>query len=159
MVEAAYLNAMLMIILIGAAYFAYVIGSSNLSEGLCSIVTSLNVPPVLVIIAIMVFQLILGCFIDGITILMLTLPIFLPVVLALGYDPLWFGILFVTNGEIGLITPPMGINLFLVRNAFNIKTIDLLKGLLPFIGVLVVFLALMVAFPQLSLWLPGMMRG
>ena len=90
---------------------------------------------------------------------MLTIPIFVPVVLALGYNPLWFGILYVTNMEIALITPPMGINLFLVRNTFDIKSGELLKGILPFMVVLLVFLAVMVAFPQLSLWLPNMMIG
>ena len=101
--------------------------------------------------------LILGCFIEGITIMMLTVPLFVPMVLAMGYDPLWFGVLYVTNMEIALITPPMGINLFLVRNTFDIQTNELLKGILPFLVVLILFLLLMVAFPQLSLWLPNMM--
>jgi len=89
--------------------------------------------------------------------MMLTIPIFVPMVMALGYNPLWFGILYVTNMEIALITPPMGINLFLVRNTFNIQTMELLKGILPFMIVLILFLAVMVAFPQLSIWLPNMM--
>jgi TRAP-type C4-dicarboxylate transport system permease large subunit len=105
----------------------------------------------------MVVLLLLGCFIEGITIMMLTIPIFVPLVLSLDYDPLWFGILYVTNMEIALITPPMGINLFMVRNTFNIQTVELLKGILPFLGVLILFLVIMVAFPQLSLWLPAMM--
>jgi len=128
-----------------------------MAENLATLVTSLNLPPTLIIICIMVVLLILGCFIEGITIMMLTIPIFVPMVLALGYDPLWFGILYVTNMEIALITPPMGINLFLVRNTFDIETGELLRGILPFLGVLILFLALMVAFPDLSLWLPGMM--
>ena len=105
----------------------------------------------------MFILLILGCFIEGITIMMLTIPIFVPLVLSMGYDPLWFGILYVINMEIALITPPMGINLFMVRNTFDIQTGELLKGILPFLGVLILFLILMVIFPQLSLWLPGMM--
>ena len=83
----------------------------------------------------------------------------LPIILDLGFDPLWFGILFVVNMEIALITPPMGINFFLVRNNFNIGSVELLKGVSPFLIVLVLFLAIMVVFPQLSLWLPGMMIG
>ena len=67
------------------------------------------------------------------------------------------GILYVTNMEIALITPPMGINLFMVRNTFDIKSSELLRGVLPFLVVLIFFLALMMAFPRLSLWLPGMM--
>lgn len=159
MIETALINAMILIILVGASYFAYVVGSSALAENLAGIVTSSAIPPILVIASIMLTLLILGCFIDGITIMMLTIPIFVPVVLALGYNPLWFGILYVTNMEIALITPPMGINLFLVRNTFDIKSGELLKGILPFMVVLLVFLAVMVAFPQLSLWLPSMMIG
>ncbi len=157
MIETALINAMILIILVGTQFFAYVVGSSAMAENLATLVTSLNLPPTLIIICIMVVLLILGCFIEGITIMMLTIPIFVPMVLALGYDPLWFGILYVTNMEIALITPPMGINLFLVRNTFDIETGELLRGILPFLGVLILFLALMVAFPDLSLWLPGMM--
>jgi len=132
-------------------------GSSALAESLASLVQSIGISPTLVIVCIMVVLLILGCFIEGITIMMLTIPIFVPMVMALGYNPLWFGILYVTNMEIALITPPMGINLFLVRNTFNIQTMELLKGILPFMIVLILFLAVMVAFPQLSIWLPNMM--
>jgi len=132
-------------------------GSSALAESLASLVQSIGISPTLVIVCIMVVLLILGCFIEGITIMILTIPIFVPMVMALGYNPLWFGILYVTNMEIALITPPMGINLFLVRNTFNIQTMELLKGILPFMIVLILFLAVMVAFPQLSIWLPNMM--
>ena len=90
---------------------------------------------------------------------MLTIPIFLPLITALGFDPLWFGILYVTNMEIGLITPPMGINLFLVRNTFDVPTGSLIKGIAPFMGVLVIFLIVMIIFPNLALWLPQLMVG
>ncbi|HJX12614.1 MAG: hypothetical protein A2W25_15680 [candidate division Zixibacteria bacterium RBG_16_53_22] len=157
MIETALINAMILIILVGATYFAYVVGSSDLARDLTGFVTALPISPIFVIVSIMVVLLILGCFIDGITIMMLTIPLFVPVVQAMGYDLLWFGVLFVTNMEIALITPPMGINLFMVRNTFNIGTGELLRGILPFMVVLILFLAVMVAFPQLSLWLPGMM--
>jgi C4-dicarboxylate transporter DctM subunit len=159
MLETAIINAMILIILVGATFFSYVVGSSALAERLSTIVTSLGVSPIFVVISIMVVLLILGCFIEGITIMMLTIPIFVPMVLALGYNPLWFGIRYVTNMEIALITPPMGINLFLVRNTFNIGSGELLRGILPFLFVLILFLAVMVAFPELSIWLPSMMVG
>jgi TRAP-type C4-dicarboxylate transport system permease large subunit len=107
----------------------------------------------------MVFLLFWGCFIDGITIMFLTVPIFVPMMTALGFDPLWFGVLFVVNMEIALITPPMGINFFLVRNTFHISSVELIKGVWPFLIVLIIFLAIMVAFPQIKLWMPGMMMG
>ena len=159
MLETAIINAMILIILVGASFFAYVVGSSALAESLATLVKSLEISPILVIVCIMVVLLILGCFIEGITIMMLTIPIFVPMVMALGYNPLWFGILYVTNMEIALITPPMGINLFLVRNTFNIQSMELLRGIAPFMIVLILFLAVMVAVPQLSTWLPGMMIG
>ena len=157
MIEAALINAMLMFIFVGAQFFSYVIGTSSLAENMTSFVVNANLPPYLVIGMIMILLLILGCFIEGITLLMLTIPIFLPLVMALGFDPLWFGILYVTNMEMGLITPPMGINLFLARNTFNVPTGELLKGIAPFFVMLLLFLVIIAAFPQLSLWLPSLM--
>ena len=157
--QTAVLNATIMIILVGSSFFTYVFGSSSVAQKLSMVIASLNMPPLAVIVAIMVFLLFLGCFIDGITIMMLTVPIFIPIITELGFDPLWFGVLFVINMEIALITPPMGINFFLVRNNFSISSIDLMKGVWPFLIMLVLFLAITVAFPQLSLWLPGLMIG
>jgi len=77
----------------------------------------------------------------------------------MGFDPLWIGIWYVVNMEIGLITPPMGINLFLTSSLFNVPNTDLMKAVLPFLAVCIVFLALIVAVPQLSLWLPDIMLG
>jgi C4-dicarboxylate transporter, DctM subunit len=159
LLETALINGMLMFIFVGAQFFSYVIGSSSLAENVTSIVTQSNLSPYLVIVAIMFLLLFLGCFIEGITIMMLTIPIFIPLIKALGFDPLWFGVLFVVNMEMGLITPPMGINLFLVRNTFDVPTGALIKGILPFMGVLVFFLIIMVIFPELALWLPELMVG
>ncbi len=159
MTEAVLINAMIMIILVGASFFSYVVGSSRLAENLVNIVTSSALPPLLVIVGINILLIILGCFFEPITILMLTLPIILPVIVGLGFDLIWFGVLFVVNTQIGLITPPMGIDLFITRNTFNIQTGELLRGVLPFLIVLFIFLFILVAFPQLSLWLPNMMKG
>jgi len=158
-VQTAILNSTIMIILVGSSFFTYVFGSSSVAQKLSVIIASMNLPPMAVIVAIMVFLLFLGCIIDGITIMMLTVPIFIPIITGLGFDPLWFGILFVINMEIALITPPMGINFFLVRNTFDISSMDLIKGVWPFLIMLILFLAVTVAFPQLSLWLPGLMIG
>jgi C4-dicarboxylate transporter DctM subunit len=112
-----------------------------------------------VVVMINVIILILGCFIDPITITLLTVPIFLPVVKSLGYDPIWFGVMFCINTQIGLITPPMGTDLFAVKTIFKIPTNEILRGVAPFLVCLVVFLAVIVAFPQISLWLPNAMIG
>jgi C4-dicarboxylate transporter DctM subunit len=111
-----------------------------------------------IVIAIMILYFIMGCLFDAITITILTIPIFAPLLTTLGFDLVWFGILYVVNTEIGLITPPMGINLFFVRNVFNVKTGDLLKGATPFLITLVIFLMVVLFVPQLSLLLPSMMK-
>ena len=113
----------------------------------------------MVVVAICVLYLILGCLLDSITITILTIPIFAPLLTSLGVDLVWFGVLYVVTLEIGLITPPMGVNLFFMRNTFNIKTADLLKGSLPFLVALFIFLLLVLFIPQLSLWLPKLMAG
>jgi C4-dicarboxylate transporter DctM subunit len=157
--ETAIMNGMILFMMVGAWLFSYVIGTSGAVKSITSFVTTSELSPWLVIIAINIMLLILGCFIDAITIMLLTVPIFVPVIEALGFNPIWFGVLYVVNMQIGLITPPMGLELFLMRTAFNIPLDKLLKGVLPFLVVLFIFLAILIAFPQISLWLPGMMKG
>ena len=111
----------------------------------------------MIIIAINVILLFLGCILEPLTITLLTIPIFIPLIKSLGFDPLWFAVVFSVNTQIGLITPPMGIDLFAVKTIFNIPTGDILRGVTPFLVFLLIFLAILVAFPTLSLWLPGMM--
>jgi len=157
LIETAILNGMILFMMVGAWLFSYVIGSSGVAKTITSFVTSAGFSPWLVIISINILLLILGCFIDAITIMLLTVPLFVPVIVALGFNPIWFGVLYVVNMQIGLITPPMGLELFLMRTAFDIPVDKLLKGVLPFLVVLFIFLAVLIAFPQISLWLPGMM--
>jgi len=111
----------------------------------------------MVVIMINVILLILGGFIDPITITLLTVPIFIPLVIQAGYDPLWFGVVFTVNTEIGLIYPPIVENLFAIKSVFNVSTVDLVKGVLPFVAIETVFLLIIVLFPVLSLWLPAHM--
>jgi len=157
MVEAAVVNSMMLVIIVAASFFSYMLASAGVGDFLGSLVTSLSVPPIVIVIAIMILYLILGSLFDSITITMLTIPIFAPLLITLGFDLVWFGILYVVNLEIGLITPPMGVNLFFVRNVFNIKTGELLKGAVPFLITLVIFLFIVLFVPDLSLWLPDMM--
>lgn len=96
---------------------------------------------------------------DGLAILMVTMPLFIPLVSELGFNLVWFGVLVTVNIEIALITPPVGLNLFLVSGTFRMPVGELIRGVAPFLAVLVAFLVILIAFPQLSLWLPAMMRG
>lgn len=159
LIETGIINGMILFMMVGAWLFSYVIGSSGLANSIVGLVLSFGLSPWLVIITINVLLLILGCFIDAITIMMLTVPLFVPVIEELGFNPVWFGVLYVVNMQIGLITPPMGLELFLVRSTFNIPVDKLMRGALPYMVVLFIFLIVLIAFPQLTLWLPSMMKA
>jgi len=157
--EAALINGMILFIIFAANFFTYVLGSTNVASGLEDIVGSSGIPPYGVIVIINVIILILGCILDPITITLLTIPIFIPLIESLGFDPIWFTVMFCINTQIGLITPPMGTDLFAVRTIFNIPTGQIIRGVTPYLLCELAFLALIVAFPQLSLWLPSLMIG
>jgi len=156
-VEAATVNALILFIIIGASLFTYVVGSTNVARQSLTFVESGNISPWQVILIINVILLILGCIIDPITITLLTIPIFVPLIVSLGMDPIWFGVLFVVNTQIGLITPPMGTDLFAVKTVFNVPTGDIIRGVIPFLVFELLFLGIISAFPQISLWLPNLM--
>jgi C4-dicarboxylate transporter DctM subunit len=157
--EAALITGMLILVIIGASFFTYVVGSGGLGKALAKAVMDIGISPIGFIICINILYLFLGCIMDTMTILLLTLPIFVPAVTALGFDLVWFGVLVVVNMQIGLITPPLGLDLYIMRNTFGIPTNVLLRGVVPFLIVLLIFLAILVAFPQITLWLPNMMMG
>ena len=157
--EAAIINGMIVFVIIGAAFFTYVVGSSGLGKLLAEAVVESGMPPMGFIVSVMIIYLILGCFMDGMTILLLTLPIFVPVVVGLDFDMVWFGVLVVVNMQIGLITPPLGLDLYIMRNTFGIPVGELIRGVIPFLITLFIFLGVLAAFPQLTLWLPNMMKG
>ncbi|MBN2060664.1 MAG: TRAP transporter large permease subunit [Deltaproteobacteria bacterium] len=159
LVETAILSSMVLFMIVGAWLFSYVIGSSGLAKTLANYVLSIGMSKWWVIISINLLLLILGCFIDSVTIMMLTVPLFTPVITEFGFSPVWFGILYVVNVQIGLITPPMGLELFVVRSTFDIPVDKVIKGTIPYMIVLFIFLAIIIAFPQISLWLPSMMKG
>jgi C4-dicarboxylate transporter DctM subunit len=159
LIEAAIINGMIVFVIIGAAFFTYVVGSSGLGKLLAVAVVESGMPPMGFIVSVMVIYLILGCFMDGMTILLLTLPIFVPVVVGLDFDMVWFGVLVVVNMQIGLITPPLGLDLYIMRNTFGIPVGELIRGVIPFLITLIIFLGILAAFPQLTLWLPNMMKG
>jgi tripartite ATP-independent transporter DctM subunit len=157
--EAAIITGMLILVIIGASFFTYVIGSGGLGKQIAKGVMAVGISPIGFVICINILYLFLGCIMDTMTILLLTLPIFMPAVSAMGFDLVWFGVLVVVNMQIGLITPPLGLDLYLMRNTFGIPTSELLRGVVPFMIPLLIFLGILVAFPQIILWLPSMMMG
>lgn len=99
--------------------------------------------------------LVLGCFLDQVAILVLTVPITLPIVTALGYDPLWFGIIVTLTSEIGLVTPPVGLNMFIVARYTGMPLQDVFAGVTPYVVAMTLFLVVLAAFPQIVLWVPS----
>jgi tripartite ATP-independent transporter DctM subunit len=159
LIESGRTTAMLFVILIGALMFAEFVNYTTMPNDLKTLVSTLNLSPIMVIAAICAIYVILGTAMEELSMILLTVPVFFPLVVHLGFDPIWFGILVVVVVEIGLISPPVGMNLF-VLNALlpNVPTTTLFRGVLPFFVADVVRLAILIAFPAISLWLPSMMR-
>lgn len=157
MSEAAKLTAIIGLMIIAATCFSYLVGASGLGPELYSLVASSGLSRWVIVIIINLIIIGLGFIMDGLAIMLVTVPLFIPLIVSLGFDPVWFGILMMVNIEIGLITPPAAFNLYLTSGTFRVPVSEVIRGVAPFLVVLVVFLAILIAFPQLSLWLPGTM--
>ena len=159
LVESARTTAMLFMILIGALMFAEFVNITTRPNDLKSFVDRFNVHPILVVAAICAIYVILGTAMEELSMILLTIPVFFPVVMHLGFDPIWFGILIVVVVEIGLISPPVGMNLFVLKTLLpQVSTATVFRGVTPFIVADVVRLAILIAFPIISLWLPSLMK-
>ncbi|KFE34923.1 TRAP transporter large permease [Thioclava atlantica] len=151
-------TASVMLILIAAHLVNPFVALSHLPAEVSNLLVALDLGRYGTLILILAIYLVLGCFLEGLAMLVLTLPIFLPVILDLGIDPIWFGVLVVLTLEMGLISPPVGINVFIVKSvAKDVPLIEIFRGVAPFWIAMLVTLAILVAAPQISLWLPGMM--
>jgi TRAP-type C4-dicarboxylate transport system permease large subunit len=150
---------MLFAILTGALMFAEFVNYTSMPNDLKNLVTSLNLSPLMVVAAICAIYVILGTAMEELSMILLTIPVFFPVIVHLGFDPIWFGIIIVCVVEIGLISPPVGMNMFVLRTLLpEVSTGSIFSGVLPFMWADVLRLAILVAFPILSLWLPSFMR-
>ena len=160
LLESAKLTVMIFSIIWGVLIFVRFLGFAGLPEAFAQWVVSLDVPPIMVMICILLFYVLLGMFMDAIGMLLLTLPVVYPAVIALGYDPIWFGIVVVKMAEICLITPPIGLNCFVVNGVRpDIPLTTVFRGIMPFFVADVVTVGLFLAFPQIILWVPQLMRG
>ncbi len=150
---------MLFAILTGALMFAEFVNYTSMPNDLKNLVTALDLSPVMLLAAICAIYVILGTAMEELSMILLTVPVFFPLIVHVGIDPIWFGILIVVVVEIGLISPPVGMNLF-VLNALlpQVPTGTLFRGVLPFMVANVVRLAILIAFPAIALWLPSLMR-
>ncbi len=152
-------TGMLFLIIAGATAFSQVLAFSGASTGLTKLATGLPVAPILIIIAMQVVILFLGGFVDVVSIMMITLPIFVPVIRSLGLSPIWFAVIFLLNIEMAGTSPPFGMSLFVMKGVAPPGTMmgDIYRAALPFLGCDVIVMILIIAFPNLALWLPGLM--
>jgi len=157
--SALQISVMMLIIIAGAKAFSQILAFSGASKGLIAFVLSVPLTPILIIIAMQIILLFMGTFMEIFSIMMITIPIFMPIITALGFDPLWFGVIMLLNMEMATTSPPFGLSLFVMKGVAPPDTTmgDIYKGALPFLGCDVIAIALMLAFPILVLWLPSMM--
>src|SRR2546425_570743 len=159
LVESARTTSMLFLILIGALMFAEFVNITTMPGELRDLVKRFELHPILVVAAIMTIYVILGTAMEELSMILLTVPVFFPLIVHLGLDPIWFGILIVVVVEIGLISPPVGMNLFVLNTLLpQVPTRTIFRGVLPFMAADCVRLAILVAFPVISTYLPGMMK-
>ena len=156
--ETAALTGMIFFILVGAGLFNNFLETTGLPRQLVMLIEASPLTPTTVLILILLFYLVLGCFMDAMSMILLTVPLLAPVAVGLDINLILFGILVVTVAEVGLITPPVGMNLFVVQGTVkDLKLARIVRGITPFILADILRLALLLAFPALALWLPGQM--
>ena len=157
--ETTRISCMIMVIVAGATVFGHFLAVTRIPFDIAGWVSGFDLPAYAVMGIIIFFYLVGGCFIDALALIMLTVPIFHPVVSALGFSPLWFGVVIVLVTQIGVITPPVGVNVYVVSAvARDVPLHIIFKGVLPMLMALVIATLLLIPFPQIALFLPGMMR-
>ncbi|HEX2567056.1 MAG TPA: TRAP transporter large permease [Burkholderiales bacterium] len=159
LLESARTTSMLFLILIGALIFAEFVNITTMPADLLDLVVRLHLSPIMVVAAIMVIYVILGTAMEELSMILLTVPVFFPLIVKLGLDPIWFGILIVVVVEIGLISPPVGMNLFVLNTLLpEVPTRTIFRGVMPFVAIDCVRLAILVALPIISTFLPSLMK-
>jgi tripartite ATP-independent transporter DctM subunit len=152
-------TAMIMLIIVAAVFLNFVLSAIGLTRTLTGYLDGLGLGPSGTLLVIIIFYIVLGCFMETLSMLITTTPLIAPIVFALGYDPVWFGILLMVLLETALITPPIGVNLYVVQGVRRRGQInDVIIGALPFVAVMFLMVALLVAFPDIALWLPQALR-
>jgi tripartite ATP-independent transporter DctM subunit len=152
-------TGMLFMVVLGAMILGYFFSVSRLPFELASWVGELTVNRYVVLILVLLAVGILGCLMDSMAIVLLTVPVFYPLIQNLGFDPIWFGILIVRVTEMGLITPPVGLNVYIIHGITGEPMGTIFKGVVPFIIADIVEIMLLIAIPEITLFLPGLMDG
>jgi C4-dicarboxylate transporter, DctM subunit len=158
-IDAARTSAMLFMILAAAAVFGHVLTKMRIPQEIVALVTTYGLGPVEFLLAVMVLLLVLGMFLETISLILITTPIVLPVLVALDINPIWYGVLLMINLELALITPPVGMNLFTIKAITDASLAEIVHGVVPYAIILLASLGLLLMFPQIALWLPSTMMG
>ncbi|OQM44671.1 C4-dicarboxylate ABC transporter permease [Anoxybacillus sp. UARK-01] len=144
-------NAMILMLIVGAMLLGYIMTVLQIPQAITQFAISQNVSPWVIFILINIVLLILGCFLETISILVITLPILYPIITSLGFDPIWFAIVMVVNMELALITPPVGLNLFVLKGLDRTNTIaEIVKGVIPYAIIMLLFIAVLSFFPEIA---------
>jgi C4-dicarboxylate transporter DctM subunit len=147
-------SMMIFMIIVGAAMFAHAITIIRLPVGVTESVTQAGLGPTAFVLVAMALIFVLGMFLESIAIILITTPILLPTMVNLGIDPVWYGVLLMINLELAMITPPVGLNLFVIKGITDAPLSDVVRGAAPFVLLMVAGLGALVAFPGLATWLP-----
>jgi tripartite ATP-independent transporter DctM subunit len=152
------ITTMVFMILVGALAYSQILSFSGATKGLIQFVTEIQVRPMFIFIAMQAVIMFLGMFMEVVSMMMITLPIFMPITQAMGFDPVWFGTVYLVNVGIAIMSPPFGLDLFTLKAVapYEITLWDIYRHALPFIGLQLIVLILVIAFPQISLWLPSL---
>src|SRR3954463_16494398 len=147
-------------VLIGALIFGYFLTVTQTPQKVTELLTGLGLGPYGILALIMVMYLVLGCLMDAMAMIILTVPIIFPVIIHLGFDPIWFGVIIVMTVELGLIHPPVGMNVFVIKSVVkDVSFSTIFRGVIPFVVTDLIRLVILIAFPILALWLPQRMAG
>jgi C4-dicarboxylate transporter DctM subunit len=152
-------SCMILMIILGAKVFGYFFTMTQATQDIVAYISSLPVNRYVILALILFMYLILGCLLDQIAILILTVPVVLPIIKALGFDPMWFGIIVIVMAEVGMVTPPVGLNVFVVARATNRPASEIFHGVAPHVVAHLILVAVLVAFPALILWLPATIKS
>ena len=152
-------TSMIFAIMIGATLFGFVLTILQVPQALTSLVAEMETSRWIVFIAINILLLVLGCILESISIIFITLPILYPIILKLGFDPIWFNVVMLINLELALITPPVGMNLFVLQGISpDSKMTQIIQGVIPFGIIMALEILLLCIFPEIATWLPGIVK-
>jgi len=152
-------SSMVLLIIACAMIFSHFLSISRFPQFLAKWVGDLNAPPIIVLICVMLIYIIGGCFMDALSFMIITINIFFPMIKGAGFDPIWFGVIIVILLETGAITPPVGINVYVIKGITpDVELYTIFKGIIPFLIMMFICLAILTIFPNIALYLPNLMK-